>query len=249
MDLLERDISFNNRHPWELSRTECLIGVFHRVFPGTFNDVSKIADIGAGDRYFDLSMMKYFPKRDVKIYCIDANYTDGECGEDGIILGTDVNDLPDNSFDCIFMMDVMEHVRDDKVFLNNVSKKLKNNGVIIITVPAFQSLFSVHDEFLKHYRRYDINMLIKACYGTDMTFMSWQYFYTCLSLVRYVQIKLNLLSMDKETGVAQWKYSESALVTKIIKFCLNADFKLNTLLSKLGLHVPGLSLLAVFQKR
>lgn len=92
-------------------------------------------------------------------------------------------------------------------------------------------------------------MLIKACYGTDMTFMSWQYFYTCLSLVRYVQIKLNLLSMDKETGVAQWKYSESALVTKIIKFCLNADFKLNTLLSKLGLHVPGLSLLAVLQKR
>ena len=55
MDLLERDIKAQNRHPWEMSRSKCLLDVFDTLqqnFPDTTN--IKIADIGAGDRYFDL---------------------------------------------------------------------------------------------------------------------------------------------------------------------------------------------------
>ena len=91
-------------------------------------------------------------------------------------------------------------------------------------------------------------MLNKIMPTDSMRMISWNYFYTLLSIIRYVQIKFNLLSMAKETGIAQWKYNESHLFTKFIKFCLNVDFKINRLLSKCGIRLPGLSLLAVTQK-
>lgn len=251
MDLLERNIKAQNRHPWEMSRSKCLLDVFdtlHQNFPDTTN--IKIADIGAGDRYFDLLLKEQLEKYNVhsEIICIDANYKNNEIPEKGILLGTDISQIEDNSMDFCFLMDVMEHVEDDKEFLLDVTKKLKHGGFLIITVPAFQRLFSIHDKFLKHYRRYDISMLNNIIPTDSMRMISWNYFYTLLSIIRYVQIRFNLLSMDKETGIAQWKYDESHLLTKFIKFCLNVDFKINMSLSKYGIHLPGLSLLTLMQK-
>lgn len=126
---------------------------------------------------------------------------------------------------------------------------MKHGVFLIITVPAFQRLFSIHDKFLKHYRRYDISMLNNIMPTDSMRMISWNYFYTLLSIIRYVQIRFNLLSMDKETGIAQWKYDESHLLTKFIKFCLNVDFEINMSLSKYGIRLPGLSLLTLMQKK
>lgn len=251
MDLLERDIGAGNRHPWELSRSDCILSVFDKLQRKYLEKSHlKIADIGAGDRYFDLLLQKKLENNNIsaKMICIDANYTDDELVERGFTLGTDIAQIEDDTIDCCFMMDVMEHVEDDKGFLSAVMKKLKSGGILIVTVPAFQKLFSVHDEFLKHYRRYDIAMLNKLLPANSME-VAWYYFYTSLSVVRYVQIILKLLSLDNETGIAQWKYAEKHILTKLIRWCLNADFKMNMLLAKCGVHLPGLSLLAVMKKR
>ena len=52
-------------------------------------------------------------------------------------------------------MDVLEHIRDDYFALKEWKKVLSPNGIILISVPAFQHLWSHHDEFLGHYRRYN----------------------------------------------------------------------------------------------
>lgn len=252
MDLLERDIGAGNRHPWELSRADCILNVFGRLQRKYLErDNLNIADIGAGDRYFDLLVQRKLEKNGTKakIICIDANYGDDEIAEPGIVLGTDIAQIPDGTIGCCFMMDVMEHVADDRSFLSAITKKLKPGGILVITVPAFQRLFSVHDEFLKHYRRYDISMLNRIADTDSMEMLSWHYFYTLLSAVRYMQIIFNLLSMAKETGIAQWQYAENHMLTKLIRWGLNADFKMNALLSKCGIHLPGLSLLAVMRKK
>ena len=57
--------------------------------------------------------------------------------------------------DIILAMDVLEHIRDDYYALKEWKKILKPNGIILISVPAFQHLWSHHDEFLGHYRRYN----------------------------------------------------------------------------------------------
>ena len=251
MDLLERDIGAGNRHPWELSRADCILNAFDRLQRKHLGRNNlEIADVGAGDRYFDLLLQDKLEKNGIKakIICIDANYVDDEVAENGIELGTDIAQIKDGTIDCCFMMDVLEHVEDDRSFLSAITKKLKPDGILVITVPAFQRLFSVHDEFLRHYRRYDIAMLNELI-SEDSVEVSWHYFYTSLSIVRYVQIIFNLLSIDNETGIAQWKYAEKHILTKLIRWCLNADFRINMLLAKCGVHLPGLSLLAVMKKR
>ena len=51
-----------------------------------------------------------------------------------------------NFYDLILIADVIEHVRQPKKLLNNLKKFLKKDGRILITVPAYQFLFSKKDE-------------------------------------------------------------------------------------------------------
>ncbi len=57
-------------------------------------------------------------------------------------------------FDLILVADVIEHVEDDMAILQYLSELLNKNGQILITVPAFDFLFSNKDKVLLHYRRY-----------------------------------------------------------------------------------------------
>ncbi len=68
----------------------------------------------------------------------------------------DVRRLPfaDNSFDVVTAMDIIEHIDDDKAAAGEIRRVLKPGGRLFVTVPAFQSLWSEHDEALHHYRRY-----------------------------------------------------------------------------------------------
>ena len=74
--------------------------------------------------------------------------------------------LENQKFDVICLFDVLEHIEDDQAALLNIKKHLASNGKIILTVPAFQFLFSDHDKKLHHFRRYNkdnLTKLIKAC--------------------------------------------------------------------------------------
>lgn len=72
------------------------------------------------------------------------------------------NRLPfrDATFDVITALDVVEHLQDDCGALREVRRLLRPNGRLIATVPAFQWLWSEHDEALGHYRRYTKASLI-----------------------------------------------------------------------------------------
>lgn len=69
-----------------------------------------------------------------------------------------------NKFDTIIYLDVIEHIRKDKLEINNALNNLKNNGHLIINVPAFNLLYSQFDKEIGHYKRYrkkDIKEIIK----------------------------------------------------------------------------------------
>lgn len=60
----------------------------------------------------------------------------------------------DNVFDCVVMLDVLEHLKNDTKAIKEIYRVLKKNGIAIISVPAHQMLWSGHDEALGHIRRY-----------------------------------------------------------------------------------------------
>lgn len=67
-----------------------------------------------------------------------------------------VEQLPfaDRTFDLVTCLDVIEHTPDDRATLAELLRVTRPGGALIVTVPAYPSLFSAHDEINGHYRRY-----------------------------------------------------------------------------------------------
>jgi SAM-dependent methyltransferase len=57
-------------------------------------------------------------------------------------------------FDVVMMLDVLEHFADDGAVVRGVRPLLRPGGALLVSVPAFQALFSEHDVALQHFRRY-----------------------------------------------------------------------------------------------
>ena len=71
-----------------------------------------------------------------------------------IIVGT-LHDLkPDERFDCILYMDVLEHIEADAAEVARAAEHLKPNGKLAILAPALPWLFTAFDTAIGHYRRY-----------------------------------------------------------------------------------------------
>ena len=62
--------------------------------------------------------------------------------------------LRDASVDCITALDIIEHFDDDGALVREFLRALKPGGELVASVPAYPSLWSPHDEFLHHRRRY-----------------------------------------------------------------------------------------------
>ena len=79
------------------------------------------------------------------------------------IINGSITELPfqDKSFDLVCAFDVIEHVEDDQLAVSEMKRVAKNDGVLLITVPAFMSLWSHHDVINHHFRRYKINEIEK----------------------------------------------------------------------------------------
>jgi SAM-dependent methyltransferase len=69
------------------------------------------------------------------------------------------NELPAGTWDVVTAFDVIEHVDDPEGSLATMRARLAPDGQVVVTVPAFQFLWSRHDEVNQHKRRYTRHLL------------------------------------------------------------------------------------------
>ncbi len=81
-----------------------------------------------------------------------------------------------NSFDTIFALNVVEHIPDDRLAMENAMKMLKPGGKVVILVPAFQWLYNGFDKQLDHQRRYSQKSLRNLLEGAGFSVIHRQYF-------------------------------------------------------------------------
>lgn len=116
----------------------------------------------------------------------------------------------DTLFNLILIMDVLEHTKDDAAVLRDVAKHLAPGGYVFITVPAHRWLFSAHDRFLGHYRRYTKTSLaqtIAAC--AELEILTHHYYYA--SILPFAA-PLRLMRRSKEdTTASDLKYLPRSL--------------------------------------
>lgn len=68
-----------------------------------------------------------------------------------------------SDLDLVVMCDVLEHIEDDDGTLRSINNILRDKGYLLMTIPAYKWLWSIHDDEHKHYRRYtrgQINSLL-----------------------------------------------------------------------------------------
>ena len=61
---------------------------------------------------------------------------------------------PSDDYDLVTALDVIEHVDDDAAAVRELVRITRPGGMLMVTVPAFQGLWSEHDEINHHHRRY-----------------------------------------------------------------------------------------------
>jgi 2-polyprenyl-3-methyl-5-hydroxy-6-metoxy-1,4-benzoquinol methylase len=117
----------------------------------------KILDVGAGSGIFTRFFLQNTETE--QAVCVDPAYPVESVEK---INGKQiyfVKSIESSDADLILMTDVLEHIEDDVVFLRSYAEKTKQTGYFLITVPAFQFLWTGHDVFLEHYRRYTLRQL------------------------------------------------------------------------------------------
>ena len=138
-------------------------------------------------------------------------------------------------YDLIVMLDVLEHIEDSYNFMNKVSGILNVDGTIILGVPAYQSLWSSHDEQLKHFRRYNWNTIYSDCRSYKVV-KKYGLNYLLLP-IRYIQIKINKITTTNESS-------------KIVNNLIYLIVLLEASMRKIGFNPKfGISLYAVLKKK
>lgn len=114
---------------------------------------------------------------------------------------TRVEDIPQefssNKFDSIYILDVLEHIDDQKAILKSTQNYLTQNGKILLTVPAFEVLWSPHDDFVHHVRRYTKNGLKKTLEEAGYKVERISYFNSILFPLALIQ-RLGMRLMKKK---------------------------------------------------
>lgn len=130
-----------------------------------------------------------------------------------------------SEYDLIIMLDILEHIEESEKFMNKVKKIMKKNGKIVIGVPAYQSLWSSHDEALKHYRRYTWKTLKNDCKVFNIT---KKYGFNYLTFpIRFLNIKFSQSAMstkDHSKLVNTVLYSISLIEHFLRKIGINPKF-------------------------
>ena len=89
--------------------------------------------------------------------------------------------LDAGAFDGALLLDVLEHIEDDRGALEAVARVLRPGGLLVCTVPAYPWLWSSHDEVLGHRRRYTARSLRRVAQEAGFRPLRVTYFNTLLA--------------------------------------------------------------------
>lgn len=250
MDLREAGTT-THRHPWETARLwvlRQLVRAHVQIEPGAV-----IVDIGCGDAFVLGELAREYPK--ARCFGVDAALDAAGIAERqrslpaNVRLFESLDEVPsDAPARLILLMDVLEHIEEDGDFLINLKRRpiTASSTQLVVTVPAFQSLFSAHDVFLKHFRRYSSGQLRRRLEQVGLQVNTAGYFFSGLLPIRVMQVMAERLVPSREDAATGLRgYSRGSAVTNLMHRALVVDASIALRLRRIGVTLPGLSTYAV----
>lgn len=238
MDLKEIKGIMVRRHPWETSRLYFFLSLIQKR---DFLKPQSLLDVGAGDAFFAQELRKELSPQ-ARLCCVDLHYNE-EKNEGNISF---LKKLPNERFDLIMLMDVLEHVPSEAHFLKELLDKNSHAGTyFLVSVPAWQCLFSNHDKKLDHFRRYNPKLLKEVFNKNGFEVLEQGGFFHSLLAPRLIAKCVETFCKNKNQTSDLGQWSKGPLLTYLIESFLKADCFFSLVLNRLGIQLPGLSLWAI----
>lgn len=257
------------RHPWELARKDFVAALVREN--SSLNNKKEqteqagqprnpvFLDVGCGDGFISAHLATLYPKS--QFYGVDLALTPelietikDKRGLPNMQLAVTLDDLAALKAppaDVIFLFDVIEHVEDETALLEELAHKhLAPGGVIFITVPAYNWLYTSHDAVLGHHRRYSLASLKQTCNNAGLKVEQDGCRFALPMLARICSAlgeRLKLTKPMQSTALSRWRHG--ALLTKLLHVVFLADFALARLLKRANFNLPGLTCFAICRKR
>jgi len=173
VDIAQFDLhaQLEDKHWWFTGRRAVLLEILNRFLPTGMGH--RIAEIGCGTGG-NLSFFQDF----YDVMGVDISHEAISHARQRVDCPLFLGDFGEQlapywpKIDALLLLDVLEHVEDDRAFLGRAVEALRPGGLILLTVPAYSFLWSHHDEVLGHVRRYEMqnlrnvwsNLQVEECY-------------------------------------------------------------------------------------
>ncbi len=163
--------------------------------------------------------------------------------ENSPLLAGDLNDLPikTKSVGVIIAADILEHLEDDTCGINESYRVLKEDGLLILTVPAFRFLWGIQDKITGHKRRYTRNEIVNRLKEAGFDTLKSSYFnFFVFFPILIARRMIYLLGLKIE--------SENEVNFPLLNFFLKAIFSLEVYALKYLSFPFGVSILCIAKK-
>ncbi len=166
-----------------------------RMLHGTGFD--QVLDVGAGSGFFARHLLDHTPA--ASAVCVDPNYPAEHDELHGGKPIRFVHRVDRFAGGLVLMMDVLEHVPDDTALLAEYAARVPAGTRFLITVPAHRWMWSGHDVFLDHYRRYTVREVDALVARTGLRRLASSYYFgLTLPLAAAVRFGKRLLPGGRE---------------------------------------------------
>lgn len=127
-------------------------------------------------------------------------------------------------FDLVLATDIIEHVDDDQLALEEIARVLKPGGHVLITVPTFKMLWGLQDVVAHHKRRYRMRQLLQIVDRAHLTPTRSYYFNFVLFLpILLARRLINILGVELKSEAEV----NSPFLNRVLARIFNVDISLS----------------------
>ncbi|MEZ5896136.1 MAG: methyltransferase domain-containing protein, partial [Parvularculaceae bacterium] len=156
-----------------------------------------VLDVGAGSGVFSHMLVRDGIAQ--RAVCVDPNYDAATINTRSDERIRFVHNVTATDADTVLMIDVIEHVDDDVALIRDYARIVNPGTQFILSVPAFDFLWSEHDDFLEHRRRYTLDRLRASVVAAGLQPVETRYFFGMLfPAVAAMRLAANAMRGDRQ---------------------------------------------------
>ena len=219
----QRHYTIDQRHFWREAKRALVLEWVQKYYDKSGSSSLRLCDIGGA-----CSLVTKELERFGTVCCVEPDHETALLAR--AMLHVDVLEgaLPQplpvdiGTFDCITMLDVLEHIEDEQSALESVYSLLNAGGVFVCTVPALPALWGPHDIVLHHKRRYMRNEFCERLTMAGFAVKKLSYYTSLLLPILFAQRRLQRRRRGSEDMVYDVKIPWQP-VNMALKFVMNCE--------------------------